>query len=407
MIKAVLLDLDDTLISTGIDTFFPLYLKELGRFVTNRNPALGTSETFIQQLMASFNCALGTYDPASSLHERLMQDFAARTSSSLADLEAVFNAFYNEQYPALRPHVRSRPSTARLLKWLSDHNYRVVVATNPGLPWLATSQRMAWGGIPASNFHFELITCLEEMHFGKPSPEYYAEIVVRLDIHPCEAIMVGDSWNDDMVGAAGVGMHTFWITEDGAEPPDRSVTLNGHGSYEQFVAMVESGWLDTIDPHKPECEALIARLAAFPAAIDALRRGYSRDVLECRPSEREWSIRDITCHLRDHEIQDRERLQRILNEHDPFLSAVTDPWGENENYLSISMEDALAGFIRNRAETVAWLKSLPNEAWERPARDAIFGPTCFSEMVRFVISHDRTHLHQMRDAIAYAVTVCG
>jgi hypothetical protein len=55
---------------------------------------------------------------------------------------------------------------------------------------------------------------------------------------------------------------------------------------------------------------------------------------------------------------------------------------------------------------VAWLEGLTAEAWERPARDAIFGPTYFGEMVGFIVEHDRTHLRQMRTTIDEALRMC-
>jgi hypothetical protein len=111
--------------------------------------------------------------------------------------------------------------------------------------------------------------------------------------------------------------------------------------------------------------------------------------------------------LCDHEAEeDRARLQRILAEDNPFLSANYDPWAGAAGYSSVTADQAFEGFARRRAATVAWLESLPPEAWTRLARYAIFGPTNFEEMVRFMTEHDITHLRQMTDAIQHALSVC-
>ncbi len=407
MIKAVLLDLDDTLIATDTPNFFALYLRELGQYAAQRLPHLAPAERFIQQLMDSYRHTVARYDPTRVLYERLLEDFAQVTHVEVTALAAVFEDFYAQHYGQLMPLIRPRPETPALLTELAHRGYRLVLATNPGLPHAAIVQRMAAGGLMENRHRFELITSLETMHFGKPHPTYYAEILARLDLHPCEAIMVGNDWEDDIMGAAAAGLHTFWLTEEDTALPSDGPLPSGSGSYAQFLQMVQCGWLDAVEPSRCKPVGVIARLAASPAAIDALCRPYRAEILECRPQDgREWSVRDVVCHLCNHERHDRERLNRILEEHNPFLSAVRSHEIGPE-CAPLSFREALATFARERAQTVAWLENMPATAWERPARDAIFGPTTFEEVVRFMLSHDRTHLHQMSDTIAQVLAICG
>lgn len=407
MIKAVLLDLDDTLIATDTPNFFALYLRELGQYAVQRIPQLAPAERFIQQLTDSYERIAAQYDPTRTLYERLMEDFSRVIGVEQGALAPVFDDFYAQCYPPLMRLIRPRPETPALLTWLADHGYRLAIATNPGLPRTAIVQCLTAGRIAADHFPFELIASLETMHFGKPHAAYYAEILARLDLHPCEAIMVGDDWENDIVGAATVGLHTFWLTEDGSPPPDEGHLPSSSGSYIQFVQMVQCGWLDAIEPGPCEPAGLIARLAASPAAVDALCRPYEPQILECKPQDgRGWSARDVVCHLRNHEQHDRKRLDRVLREDNPFLSAIRshDP---GPDCITLSFPEALAAFAHERAQTLAWLEDVPAAAWVRPARDAIFGPTTFEEVVRFMLAHDRTHLHQIRDAIAQALALCG
>jgi FMN phosphatase YigB (HAD superfamily) len=404
MVKAVLLDLDDTLILSQTNSFFLAYLRALGQY----GSSIAAPEQFIGLLMASFVQALEMYDPASTLYERFMKRFSASVGKPEEELASLFDRFYTERYPDLCTTIRPQPLAADLLHWLFEHDYQVVVATNPGLPFVATRQRMQWGQIPPEEYPFALITTLDTMHFGKPRPEYYEEILLRMDVEANEAIMVGDDWENDMVGAAAVGLHTFWLTSNSTTLPDPSLPLDGQGSFEEFVRLAQGGWLDTLDG-KPtlDRQKLIRRLAVFPAAIDDLCRRYPRAILECCPGEHEWSVRDIICHLCDHEsTEDRVLLRRIIEEENPFLSASYDPWSHAHQYATIPLEQALREFVSHRTETVKWLGELPEQVWKRPARSSIFGPTCFEEMVRFVTEHDRTHLRQMRHAIAYALESC-
>jgi hypothetical protein len=190
-------------------------------------------------------------------------------------------------------------------------------------------------------------------------------------------------------------------------PCDPAVPLDGYGTFQQFVERVEAGWLDTLEWFGADCGSLTYRLAAVPAAIDSIIRGHSSEVLECNPAEAEWSARDILCHLGDHDPADRVRLDRILSEDNPFLSANRDPWENHDTYCDFETETALRVFVEGRTELVEWLRTLPEDAWDRPARDAIFGPTAFSEVVRFIVEHDRTHLRQMRSAVEAGIRACG
>ncbi len=405
MIQAVLLDLDDTLIQSDTMPFFETYLGLLGRHAA----VLASPETFIRGMLADFSAVLGEYRPTATLSERLLNRMAARFNTEVDTLQELFDAFYTHCYPLLRDRIQPRPSSQRLLDRLLGGNtgYQVVVATNPGLPYAAIRQRMEWGEIGPDRYPFALITCLEEMHFGKPSAGYYAEITARLDVEPGEAIMVGDDWDSDVVGAAAAGLHVYWIAAEGDQPPDASL-IDGYGSFEDFIARVEAGWLETLGAPPLGPSALIARVGAFPAAIDALCRQYAQPVLECQPGAGEWSVRDVICHLRDYAAEeDRLRLRRIVEESNPFLSGNYDPWGNAHRYAEVPVSQALADLAQRREELVTWLKGLPDEAWARPARHAIFGPTTFKEMVKFIIDHDRTHWQQMIDAIQAALPVCG
>lgn len=408
MIKAVLLDLDDTLIQGKTYTFFDAYLNLLGKSASD----LADPQTFVRQVMHSYQKTLEAFNPAATLQERFMSIFMENIDLEIdaKELQSFFDTFYTTEYAKLQElgYIKPQASSGELLDWLFEREFLVVIATNPGLPEAAIHHRMTWGGIDLGRYPYKLITGLETMHFGKPQPEYYAEILVRLDIDPAEAIMVGDDWERDILGATAVGMNTYWVSLDSSPPPDPDVLVDGYGGFECFVHKVRSGWLDTIQPQWLDHHATIHSLAAFPAAIDALRRAYSSEMLERCPAKKEWSVRDIVCHLVDHETQeDRANLERILAEDNPFLSANYDPWAHAHEYDQVPFEQAFNDFARYRAKTVNWLRSLSEEVWPRPARHSIFGPTTFAEMVRFIRSHDRTHLRQAHDAICCALRSRG
>jgi FMN phosphatase YigB (HAD superfamily) len=347
-----------------------------------------------------YDQALHSPDPTATLYERFVKLFSARIGIPDTRLSQVMDRFFQLEYPKLKPMVQAQPTTQSLLDWLFEHDYQVVVATNPAVPLGPIHQRMTWGGISPERYPFRLITGMENMHFGKPQAAYYEEILVRLDLEAHEAIMVGDRWDDDMAGAASIGLSTYWVTKDGSSPPDESSTVDGYGNYGQFVELVTGGWLNTLTPRSPRVEALLTRLVVFPAAVDSLLREHPPIILEACPKKGDWSVRDILCHLTDYVVEDRARFERIVQEDNPFLSANYDPWSGISAYSGLSVSSAFENFVSRRADLVDWLRALPPNAWHRPARHAVFGPTTLLEMVKFTSEHDRTHLRQMCEAVA-------
>jgi HAD superfamily hydrolase (TIGR01549 family) len=403
MIKAVLLDLDDTLIISQTAAMFPSYLRALGL----AGQDFMSGHQFSEHVVQAYLQALDEYDPAQTLVNRFFAKFGSLINSNDAALRAFFDEFYSSRYAeVVRKFVAPQPEAHSLVTWLRTQGYRLVVATNPAMPESTIVERLAQGGLSPSDF--ELLTTLENMHFGKPQPEYFEEILARLDLEAGEAIMVGDDWENDIAPALAAGLSTFWLTEDLGLHSEENLHVDGHGSFTQFAARARAGWLTTLHPHYPGYAALIHRLAAFPAGIASAIEGHIQAVLECKPGDLEWCARDIICHLRDHDAEeDQMRLERILTEEAPFLSGNYDPWAHAHEYATTNAQEALADFVHYRGRMVKWLRSLPAEIWTRPARHAIFGPTSFEEMVRFATEHDRTHLRQMRSAIANAVVVCG
>jgi putative hydrolase of the HAD superfamily len=65
---------------------------------------------------------------------------------------------------------------------------------------------------------FDAVVVSGELGLGKPDPAVFREILEQLGAEPESAVMVGDSWERDIVGAVGVGMPAVWVTRGRAAP---------------------------------------------------------------------------------------------------------------------------------------------------------------------------------------------
>lgn len=72
--------------------------------------------------------------------------------------------------------------------------------------------------------YFEVVVASASVEVGKPAREIFEHALGLLQVSPQEAVMVGDSLEGDIRGAARVGMRTVWINRQGAgaatPPPD-------------------------------------------------------------------------------------------------------------------------------------------------------------------------------------------
>ncbi len=240
MLKAILFDLDDTLLGNHVDTFVPRYFKLLGAYAAELLPA----EQLIQALLTCTELTIQNVDGTRSNYDVFWEAFTARTGLNTAVAEPFFARFYEEVFPQLQVVTTVRSSARPLVQQCLNAGLKVVVATNPLFPRVAIEQRLAWAGVPPSEFDFALITTMENMHMTKPHRAYYAEIVRRIGCEPSQALMVGDSWNNDIAPAAALGIHTFWTPPAEDLAPDPAL-LSGWGSLDDLRVRLQGGWLLT------------------------------------------------------------------------------------------------------------------------------------------------------------------
>jgi HAD superfamily hydrolase (TIGR01662 family) len=307
-------------------------------------------------------------------------------------------AFYTNAYPDLRDCVEMVPHAADAIHTLQDRGLAVVIATNPLYPLEAVRQRLAWAGVPDAAEAYALVTHSENMHFCKPEPAYYGEILARVGIEPDEAVMVGDSIGNDLIPAEIVGLHTFRINGNhlSASGDGRTGTI-GAGSLENCVDLILNTDFVVAPPpiaHTPHMiePQLRGNVGALYGMLVQVQPHFWRQ----QPDPNEWSILQILCHLVDSErtIQ-QPRLTRILREHNPFLAASKTPQGADMPLCDDDGYRIAEAFTKERENTLRFLRELAPDDWNRPGRHSIFGPTTLLEMAHFTAQHDRLHLNQL------------
>jgi putative hydrolase of the HAD superfamily len=67
---------------------------------------------------------------------------------------------------------------------------------------------------------FDAVVVSAEEGISKPDPAIFDAAMSRLGVTRDAAVMVGDSWASDIVGAAGVGMRAVWLNRRAEACPD-------------------------------------------------------------------------------------------------------------------------------------------------------------------------------------------
>jgi HAD superfamily hydrolase (TIGR01549 family) len=395
MIKAVLLDLDDTLLGNPTQQFVERYVGLLNQHIIE---SLGLDE-IARPLLMSTREVVTSLDPLSTNEQVFYDSLTPYLTVERESFDKAVEVFYREVYPSLRTYTEMRESARPLVEWLIEHGYKVAVATNPFFPRTAIQQRLDWAGL--SGIPFNLVTTLEEVHFSKPHPHYYEEVLARLGVQADEAVMVGDDWSNDIVPAWKAGLNTFWLC-DKAKPGDlHPVQPDGFGSFEEFVLLVQDrDWLETLVPRPHVPDQIAPRLLGNLAALLGIASHVPAPYWHTYPIENEWAPIEVVCHLRDSETTvQRPRLETILREDNPFLSQPPTPPGPTEQVCPECGWKVSLEFADERLKTVEFLDSLDADAWDRPARHSIFGPTNFLEMANFTAQHDRLHISQLCETV--------
>jgi FMN phosphatase YigB (HAD superfamily) len=68
--------------------------------------------------------------------------------------------------------------------------------------------------------YFQQVVISDEHGWRKPHPKIFTDTLAAMAIQPHEALFVGDSPHDDVVGAKGVGMDVAWVNAQNIELPE-------------------------------------------------------------------------------------------------------------------------------------------------------------------------------------------
>ena len=217
MLKAVLFDLDNTLILFDEREFFMRYVPRIARVFSDIMPF----DVFRQRLMSSSQAMLQN-DGEMSNADFFMNAFCRGLEDQRGEIWNRFLRFYDESFDAFQAMVTEVEGVRDTFVALEARGLKRIIASNPFWPRLVQMKRLAWAGL--EDIDLDLVTDIENTGFCKPNLGYYQEICEAIDVPPEACLMIGNDRLNDMV-AARIGMKTF-LTSDGRDKDGSSLTMS-------------------------------------------------------------------------------------------------------------------------------------------------------------------------------------
>lgn len=387
MIKAILFDLDNTLIQNSDIQFAATFLERVDSQLRQQLGLPNGAELFRQGIKSLAK----DRDMITTNAEALVHSLSMTTACDPTQLQFALDTFYADMYSELQAIIQPVAGAAKLLVQLQQKDYRIAITTNPLYPPITIEKRFEWGGLPsADDFPYAFLTHSENTHFVKPSSAYFVEVLARLGYEPDEVLVIGDITKNDILPAIQAGMFTFQITKE-----DES-RANAWGSLRDLENLIfQEDWLDQLKRPKLNPDMIVPHYQGNIGALFGFLSETKPHYWDQHPIEGEWSILQILSHLLTSEAEtQRARLQQILDEDDPFVIAPMPP-GPNIPVYSNNAYEIAEQFAEERRKTIDMVLNITDEAWQRSARHSIFGLTSFLEMAYFTTQHDRLHLNQL------------
>ena len=114
------------------------------------------------------------------------------------------------------PEVAAVPGALEALREL-ELGRRLVVATNAAESD-PSQVRAALGRVGLDQYIYEVFRA-RELGAQKPGPAFFEKIVEAMGCTPAEMVMVGDSYEQDVLGAAAAGIRAVWYNPTGSASP--------------------------------------------------------------------------------------------------------------------------------------------------------------------------------------------
>ena len=227
-IKVVLFDLDGTLLPMDQDTFIKAYFGGLAKKLAGHGYH---PEMLVKSIWAGTEAMIKNNGEGTN-EEIFWNSFSGFFGDKVYEDALYFDEFYRTDFQKVANVCGFTPLAAEVIQALKEADTRIVLATNPLFPAIATHSRMRWAGLRPEDF--ELVTTYENSSYCKPNLKYYEEILEKISVAPEECLMIGNDVSEDMV-TEKLGMKTFLLTDCLINKENVDISAYPNGSFGELM----------------------------------------------------------------------------------------------------------------------------------------------------------------------------
>ncbi|MBR5596226.1 MAG: HAD family hydrolase [Lachnospiraceae bacterium] len=231
--KAVLFDLDGTLLKMDQIEFVKTYFKYLAKHLAPRGYE---PDKLLEIFYAGVNAML-LNDGNGTNEEVFWKVFTGAYGEKSIDDKPYIDEFYKHDFNKVEEVCDFYKEAKEIINLVKEKGKIPILATNPLFPHTATENRMNWARLDKEDF--AEYTTYENYHFCKPNPKYYLELLDRHHLKPEECIMVGNDVDEDMIPTRELGMQSFLLTNCLINKKEQDISQFNHGDFEDLRVYLE------------------------------------------------------------------------------------------------------------------------------------------------------------------------
>lgn len=232
-IKAILFDLDGTLLPMNQDEFIKCYFKLLAQKLAPH----GYEPKQLIDAVWSGTAAMVGNDGLQTNEAVFWNHFSGIYGTKVYEDKPKFDEFYENEFEGAKAACGYAAQAIEVITAAKERGFRVVLATNPIFPAKATENRIRWAGLMPESF--EIYTTYENSYRCKPSHDYYRDILKQLELLPEECLMVGNDVWEDMI-AKEIGMNVFLLTDCMINTKGKDISEYPQGNFSELLEYINS-----------------------------------------------------------------------------------------------------------------------------------------------------------------------
>lgn len=232
-LKAVFFDLDGTLLPMDMDVFIKSYFGAISQKLAQ----YGYAPKELVSVIWQGTGAMIKNDGKKTNEEVFWDTFVSFYGEDKLKDTVHFDKFYVENFDDLKSVCGFNPKAAETVNELKSKNLRLILATNPLFPSIATEKRTRFAGLEPEDFEF--FTSYENIGYCKPNPKYYEDILQRTCLNAEDCLMVGNDVGDDMI-AENLGFKVFLLTDCLINNTDEDINKYPNGNFDDLLKYINT-----------------------------------------------------------------------------------------------------------------------------------------------------------------------